>query len=231
MKKAIVAFLLVLLILLSGEQNLPTFAAEEDGIIYQICDEYGYPLTERQGVEVGDKYIDESLNEYEIFQVDESRGVAKAKYIQTYQKPKIIKKNVEKISTTPKKIALYMSHNDESYLIGDGTSSVYGPGGIHDVGKTLAGALRDYGIDVTLDETLHIPHDSKAYTRSNVTAKRLMESNPDAIFDIHRDGASRNTYFTTADGKERSKIRIVLGQSKFARKFAICYIFDKCCRY
>lgn len=213
MKKTIIIILLVLLISLFGEQNLTAFAAEEDGIIYQICDEYGYVLTERQGVEVGDKYIDESLNEYEIFQVDESHGMARAKYIQTYEKPKITKKNVEKIANTPKKIALYMSHNDESYLIGDGTASVYGAGGIHDVANTLASALRGYGVDVTLDETLHIPHDSKAYSRSNVTAKRLMESKPDAIFDIHRDGASRNTYLTKVDGKERSKIRIVLGQS------------------
>ena len=41
-----------------------------------------------------------------------------------------------------------MTHNDESYLIGDGTDSVYGEGGIHDVAKELKNALNSYGIDV-----------------------------------------------------------------------------------
>ena len=139
MKKYFIAALLCLLVLLFGTHvDLTTLAAEEDGIIYQIYDEYGFLLTERQGVEIGDKYIDPALNEYEIIVVNESNGTARAKYIQSYQKPKISKKNVEKISSEPKKIALYMSHNDESYLIGDGTSSIYGAGGIHDVAKTLA---------------------------------------------------------------------------------------------
>lgn len=212
MKKFLIV--LIMLLIYCYPTTLPaTLAAEEDGIIYQIYDEYGFALTQRQGVEVGDKFIDSGLNEYEIYLVDEANNTAKAKFIQTYEKPKVTKKTVEKISTTPKKIALYMTHNDESYLIGDGTSSVYGAGGIHDIAKTLKSSLESYGIDVTLDETLHIPHDSKAYTRSNVTAVKLIKEKPDAIFDIHRDGASRSTYVTTANGKEHSKVRIVLGQS------------------
>lgn len=211
MKKLMVLFLIPLL--LFSNASAKTYA-EEIGIIYQIYDENDQPLTQREDVEIGDKFIDKNFNEYEVYLVDETTGTAKAKYTQTYPKPNIIKKDgLEQISATPKKIAMYMTHNDESYILGDGTESVYGAGGIHDIAKVLKSALNNYGVSVTLDETLHIPHNSSAYTRSNVTAQKLMQDSPDAIFDIHRDGASRSYYLTTVDGKEHSKVRIVLGQS------------------
>lgn len=182
--------------------------------IYQIYDENGVELTQRENVVIGDKFIDKNFNEFEVYLIDESNLLAKARYTKTYKRPNIVKKGeFESISSKPKKIALYMTHNDESYLIGDGVDSVYGAGGIHDVAKELKKGLEEYGINVSLDETLHIPHNSSAYSRSNVTAVRLLQDKPDAIFDIHRDGASRKYYVANVDGKERSKIRIVLGQS------------------
>lgn len=209
MKKFIIFALLILCIPFGG-----VVLSAQESTIYRIYDENGYELTERQDVEVGDKFIDRNFNEYEIYLVDETSQTAKASYKKTYPRPKITKKgNATPISAKPKKIALYMTHNDESYIIGDGTESVYGAGGIHDIAKTIKKTLNSYGIDVTLDETLHIPHNSSAYSRSGVTAKKLLENKPDAIFDIHRDGASRQYYVTNVDGKERSKIRIVLGQS------------------
>ncbi len=211
MKKLIVLFLISLLLFPAASV---TTSAEEIGVIYQIYDENSLPLTEREDVEIGDKFIDKNFNEYEVYLVDETTGEAKAKYTQTYPKPNIIKKNgLEQISTKPKKIAMYMTHNDESYIIGDGTESVYGKGGIHDIARVLKTALNRYNISVTLDETLHIPHNSSAYTRSKETAQRLLKDSPDAIFDIHRDGASRSYYLTQVDGEEHSKVRIVLGQS------------------
>jgi len=211
MKKFIVIF--ILLFLITPFSYPPTYA-EEIGIIYQIYDENDILLTEREDVEVGDKFIDRNFNEYEVYMVDETNQSAKAKYTKTYPKPNITKKsNLEQISAKPKKIALYMTHNDESYILGDGTESVYGKGGIHDIAKILKSELGKYNITATLDETLHIPHNSSAYSRSNVTAQNLLKDSPDAIFDIHRDGASRQYYLTKVDGKEHSKIRIVLGQS------------------
>ena len=41
----------------------------------------------------------------------------------------------------------------------------------------------------------------------------LNDYNPDAIFDIHRDGASRKTYVTKDGNNERCMVRIVVGQA------------------
>ena len=49
-------------------------------------------------------------------------------------------------------------------------------------------------------------------SRSNSTAQKLLQNNPDALFDIHRDGVSRSVYVKTVDGIERCKVRIVIGQ-------------------
>lgn len=112
-------------------------------------------------------------------------------------------------------IGLYMSHNDESYISGDGYDSVYGKGGIHDITKQLASELSNKNISVIVDETLHLPHDKYAYSRSNVTATNLLNKNKlDAIFDIHRDGTSRGYYITKdQNGKERCMVRMVIGKA------------------
>ena len=93
-------------------------------------------------------------------------------------------------STTDKKklIAMYVTHSDESYVPSDGTQSIEGQGGIYDVARSFRDALQSKGIDVILDESTHLPHDSGAYRRSRRTAERLLQKRPDAIIDIHRDG-------------------------------------------
>ena len=58
-----------------------------------------------------------------------------------------------------------------------------------------------------------MPHDSGAYSRSNSTAKNLLNKNIDALFDIHRDGVARSVYVKNINGTERCKVRIVVGQA------------------
>ena len=107
-----------------------------------------------------------------------------------------------------------MTHNDESYTPTDGYDSIYGAGGIHDVAKMLKSQLESKNYNVVLDETLHIPHNSSAYSRSGLTATKLFNSyNPDALFDIHRDGVSKSYYYTNQNGENLSKVRIVVGKS------------------
>lgn len=112
-----------------------------------------------------------------------------------------------------KKIGLYHTHNDECYNDADGTDSVYGKGGIHDVGAELKGKLENLGVQVYYDESLHLPHDSAAYTRSMATASGLLKNNLDGIFDIHRDATPRKEYITQVDGKTMSKVRMVVGSA------------------
>ena len=57
------------------------------------------------------------------------------------------------------KIAIYHSHNAESYVPSDGTDSIYGTGGIHDVGRAFKEALEKKGVNVLYSDQLHLTHD------------------------------------------------------------------------
>lgn len=113
-----------------------------------------------------------------------------------------------------KLIAMYVTHSDESYVPSDGTQSIEGQGGIYDVARSFRDALQEKGIDVILDESTHLPHDSGAYRRSRRTAERLLQKRPDAIIDIHRDGIPNpDEYVTKLDGENASKVRLLVGRS------------------
>lgn len=185
---------------------------EQNFVVYDEDENF---LLERIGVVVGDEYIDKYFNKYQVYLVDEVKKEAKARFIETLPKPNITKKDKTQIDQwqTNKKIALYLTHNAESYIIGDGTDSFWGKGGIHDIAKKLKAELENKNIEIFLDETLHLPHDSGAYSRSRKTASALLKNKPDAIFDIHRDGVSRNTYAKITNGIEHSRVRIVVGQA------------------
>lgn len=185
---------------------------EQEFIVY---DEKGNFLFAQEDVTIEDQFIDKDYNVYEVYLVDNEYRIAYAKKISTIKMPKIKKYNASNVSNKSinKKIGLYMTHNDESYVIGDGTDSVYGKGGIHDIANLLKKELENLGINTTLDDTLHIPHNSSAYSRSETTAQKLLNQNVDALFDIHRDGVSRSAYVTSYEGQEKCKVRIVIGKA------------------
>ena len=113
-----------------------------------------------------------------------------------------------------KLIAMYVTHSDESYIPSDGTQSINGQGGIYDVAREFRDALQTHGIDVILDESTHLPHDSGAYRRSRQTAERLLQKHPDAIIDIHRDGIpDESEYARTINGEKASRVRLLVGRS------------------
>ena len=190
-------------------QNRPMMAMAESSTFGNI-----YIIYDSDFVEIGDKIITKNLEEYEIVRIDDNKHIGFCEYNGRYIMPKVVEdnKNVKLGVQKQKKVGLYMTHNDESYLPSDGTESVYGAGGIHDVAKKLQEEFEKLSYNCYLDETLHIPHDSSAYSRSNKTAQKLLENDLDGLFDIHRDGASRGLYVTKVDGKEKCKIRIVVGQ-------------------
>ena len=188
--------------------------AQNENNIYIIFDSKGEQIFESNFVEIGDKIITNELKEYEIVEIDDNNHVGYAEYNGRYEMPQIIKdeSGLKFAPNITKKVGLYMTHNDESYVPTDGTESIYGAGGIHDIAKDLKKQFEALGYEAYLDETLHIPHNSSAYSRSALTAQNLLKNDLDAIFDVHRDGASRSLYVTKADGVERCKVRIVVGQ-------------------
>ncbi len=221
--KKLCSFLFIFLILaltsLSLQGGLYAFAL--DGQItenYVVYNEEGEIVCEKSTVELGDIFITKDFEQYEIVEVENHK--AQAKLVKKLEPPKIYRQEdvaKDKFSSRgnlSKKICLYMTHNDESYTPSDGYDSVYGAGGIHDVARAFKRELSKKDIDIVLDETLHIPHNSSAYTRSSVTAKKLLEEErPDAMFDVHRDGVSKSYYYVTNGGEGYSKIRIVVGKS------------------
>lgn len=199
------------------------------GIIYRIYDDEGNYLLEKVDASVGDMYIDKNFDIYKIYSVNDFLGMAEAKYVGSYKKPSVSRTPEQKMTRTyaKKNIGVYCTHNDESYIIGDGIDSIYGAGGIHDVAGKLKKELTDKNINVIFDETLHVPHNSSAYTRSQVTANRLLKENDlDAIFDIHRDGVSRNSYVTINDDKEMCQIMIVVGQANPNKNYNLQFALD-----
>ena len=220
--KKVVSFLCVILCLLVYcPTKIQSFAfcdeliTEESGIVYKIYNDSGDLLAEKQSVLVGDSILTTDFIKYTITQVDDERGVAFAEFEERLRRPGVnISYDPSQISKENPVICLYMTHNDESYVTGDGVDSVYGAGGIHDIAKLLKNNFEKLGVKTYIDETLHIPHDSYAYSRSQSTAKKLINTySPDALFDIHRDGASRSTYVKKVNGVERCKVRIVVGKS------------------
>lgn len=171
-------------------------------------------------VSVGDKYLSHNNKLYEIVNVDDEAKTAVAKYLNDEILPKVKLKNNKTETTSSvadasanKKVGVYHTHNDESYYTPDGIDSVYGKGGIHDVGKEFVSNLKKLKIDTLYREDLHLPHNSGAYTRSQVTASALLDDGAQAIFDLHRDSTKRSEYLTKVDGKQMSAVRMVVGSS------------------
>lgn len=164
----------------------------------------------------GDNYLSGDNKFYEIVSVDDKNKTAIAKFVRDEKLPTYnvkAKNSVSAKAATSKKVGVYHTHNDECYFTPDGVDSIYGKGGIHDVGKSFVSNLEKLGIKAVYREDLHLPHNSGAYTRSQVTASALLNQGVDGIFDLHRDSTKRSEYLTKVNGKQMSSIRMVVGAS------------------
>ena len=217
--KKVLFFVVFALALVPNAVFVSKFAKAESPKYYTVYSdpEKKQELFTRGEVEKGDKYISQDNKLYEIVEVDDGSKKAIAKYVEDVKLPKYnvkAKLNMPVAEAKSKKtVGVYHTHNDECYYNNDGVDSVYGAGGIHDVGAMLVKNLEKCGITAYYDETLHIPHNSGAYTRSQATAARLLDKGAQAIFDIHRDSTPRKEYATTVNGKEMSKVRMVVGRA------------------
>jgi len=211
MKKIAAAILLLALFL--------PCAATAETEVYTLYDEQGHMLTHICGsCDSGDEYITRDNQHYRVQKVDSNAKTAVAELLGPADMPDVGWLNMEDsqpvASIGQKKIALYCTHSDESYIEGDGTESVEGKGGIYDIAHALGSALTDRGVDVTISEETHLPHDAGAYRRSRQTAVELLKSQPNAIFDIHRDGIpDPEEYRTSVGNQEMSMVRLLVGKS------------------
>ncbi|MGE5653146.1 MAG: stage II sporulation protein P, partial [Bacillota bacterium] len=196
---------------------------------FVMVDSHGQIITATgRIVNRGDEYIDEQNRHWRVYATKgytawaQSLGVIDLnQYIQALD-TEIARAQKQRVLAAPPvnpkgRVGIYHSHNDESYVPTDGTSSIYGPGGIHKVGDAFEQALWARNITTVRSQSLHLPHDRGAYVRSRRTAAWIVQSIPDAVFDIHRDATPAYVYEGSVNGTPVTKINIVVGQQNVNR--------------
>lgn len=179
-------------------------------------------------VTVGDQYLDENNNLYEVTEV--KGNIAFAKFIEKIDIESALQTNEQEgvqeafKEAGQKVIAIYHTHSDESYVPTDGKSSIPYRGGIFKVGEALKKALEQKGVKVIQSEKPHDPHDAGAYHRSRRTAMELLKQRPDAVLDVHRDAVPAEEYTGSVNGRPVAQVRLVVGrqnpQIKMINNFA-----------
>lgn len=192
-------------------------------VYYTLLDPEGQVLLETgRQIYPQDQYLTEHNRLYEVVDIDEEARIARTKFVEEVELKVFSWDNLKRelgltvMKTSPEgergRIALYHTHNAESYVPTDGVDSIYGKGGIHHVGNAFAEALNDLGVDVDYSEKLHLPHDRGAYRRSRETVLELLSKHPDAIFDVHRDAAPQSAYSIQLHDDWVTRVQFVVGR-------------------
>lgn len=187
------------------------------GEYFSLVDEHGKELDQTgHQVFIGDEIIVEDNNRYKVVRIDGDKNQAVCELVGRENiawKEEWDQIPVLEVAQKKGKVGIYMTHNAESYVPTEGTESKPGNGGIMKVGNILAENLKNKGIDSEISFNKHDPHDANAYHRSRKTAVQLLKTNPIALIDVHRDGVpDPNFYKTTINGKQGTKIRLVVGR-------------------
>lgn len=211
MKKIIMALLAIGLILFLTRSR--SEAGRYD--VWRICTKEGVQLTQIcEEPEAGDQYIAADNRLYEIVSV--SDGAALADYRETVTLPQVDWLDADAalpVTALTRRIALYCTHSDESYEPTDGYYSTDTRGSIYEVAAALAEGLEARGVQTTVADTLHHPHDAGAYRRSRQTAVQLLTDMPDCLLDVHRDGIpDPDSYAVNIGGEVVSKVRLLVGR-------------------
>ncbi|NMB20653.1 MAG: stage II sporulation protein P [Firmicutes bacterium] len=181
-----------------------TLVDEEDQVI---------TMTGRE-LDPGDQYI---AADNRLFEVVETKGdTVTVRFIETVKLPDVSYEPLAQVGAATEGegvVAIYHTHNAESYIPSSGTESKDdGEGDILRVGEKLASALEEVGMTVYWSDNSHIPHDGQAYIRSRRTATELLTKRPDTLLDVHRDATPPEVYETEVEGVPMSKVRLVVGR-------------------
>lgn len=113
-------------------------------------------------------------------------------------------------------IALYNTHNSETFELTDGLTHLKGKaGGVAIVAAEIVKTIEEqYGIAAEYCPTIHDMAFNRSYAESEKTVSRLVKDNPklEMLFDIHRDGSlSREQSLVEINGQKLAKILFVVG--------------------
>ena len=206
--------LLISVILIS--YLMMTCGNAEDARIWDIISTEGQVLTQLATEPAeGDCYITSDNQTYRILSVENGRAMAEHTGMVTLPSTEWLDYDLAvAASAAARRIALYCTHSDESYEPSDGYYSTMERGSIYQVAQALADALDANGVEASVAQALHHPHDAGAYRRSRQTAVQLLKTaRPDCLIDIHLDGIpDPASYEVTIGGQEASKIRLLVGR-------------------
>ena len=197
-------------------------AEDADEAVYVMTDANGAYITAIYGhIYPEDEYISGANLLYIVETVDDEKHTAVARLAgeepgetrTTFAMDKGMEGFSAAAENKNKLICMYSTHSDESYIPGDGDSSLLKNAGIYDVGEALKEHLTELGIETEYSKETFFPHDAGAYKRSRSVAAELLKESPDALIDIHRDGVPAEEYETTVKGDETSKVRLFVGRT------------------
>lgn len=124
----------------------------------------------------------------------------------------------EELSKKPVEVAIYHTHNAETYTPLDNKSKVQGKnGGIALVGEEVIKTLAENGVRGIQDLTIHDhPDFPTSYIKSKKTANRLLDehSKLKVLIDLHRDAGIPKKQTATVNGQEAAQIMFVIGNGQ-----------------
>jgi stage II sporulation protein P len=119
------------------------------------------------------------------------------------------------LSKLPVLVAIYYTHNAETYVPYQGKAKVEGEnGGVTVAGNEMVKILAQARIRAVQDLTIHdYPDYPTSYIKSEPTAKRLAEENPElkVLLDVHRDAGLPAKETVSVGGQDSARIMIVVG--------------------
>ncbi len=226
MFKRFILFSLILImgICFGGGTISAAYEEQPPGEHFTLVDENNNVIHETGSkIYIGDEYISGSNGRYRVKEI--IGDTARCKYQGEEKMPVlnhdnkdnawIFNDNMEQpvVAGRQPVIAIYHTHSDESYISGDGKESIEGNGGIYDVGQVMADKLQKLGFTVQYNKNNHNPHDINAYNRSRRTVASLLRKSPDSIIDVHRDAVPASQYQAQVNGKDVTKVKLVIGRS------------------
>lgn len=126
--------------------------------------------------------------------------------------------SLEELAKKPVEVAIYHTHNAETYIPLDNQSKVQGKnGGITLVGEEIIKTLATNGVRGVQDLTIHDhPNFPRSYIESKKTASRLLNEYPElkVLIDLHRDAGIPKKQTTTVNGQESALIMFVIGNGQ-----------------
>lgn len=112
-------------------------------------------------------------------------------------------------------VAIYNTHNAETYTLTDGKPKLEGKNaGVTKLAVKLEEVLNTNGVRTIRSTTIHdYPSFPKSYGNSEKTVKAMLSGNPSVqiVIDIHRDAGIKKREVVKINGQDTAKILLIVG--------------------